>query len=184
MRLTKSRLQFYVGPPSIPILHKALPPATFLTRLTTNTTSLPHPALTLSLLPHLLPLSPSASLNTTKACTEITNILLPSARAHSNMATTSADPRILDIIIASNLRSMFCISAARFLEGWAEGSGTAAMAWAAGLGKLGSLAGYQTDVEVEKSRMKEGLLRMCRSKGMIVEPARDRRELGERIDLL
>ena len=74
----------------------------------------------------------------------------------------------------------------RFLEGWgAAGNGTA-LAWAAGLGKLGGVgegivgggAGYREKVE------RENRLRTVRRKSCLTGPPSDGREFGERVRLL
>jgi hypothetical protein len=75
----------------------------------------------------------------------------------------------------------------RYLDGWAEASGGAAMAWAAGLGKLGGvgegLVGGNSPVREERIA-RERRLREIRSKSTVVEPPRTPAELGQRIELL
>jgi hypothetical protein len=101
-------------------------------------------------------------------------------------AMSAPDGRLLDAAIGDALRAMFCYRQARFLEGWGEGARAAALAWAAGLGKLGGVGekfgggapGRNERVE------KEMRLRTLFHKGQIIEPANDPAEHGRRIEIL
>lgn len=180
------RLQLYVGPPSIPHLHFAVPPSALLSRLSSHSTSPPHPALLLSLIPLLLPLSPSTLLSSSFRSEQIISNLSAPNLAHSHAALSSADARIIDIVAASCLSGIRSYQGARFLEGWGASTAPTAMAWAAGLGKLGGVGESFVGggVARERKMAREKRLREIRYKGTVAEPPKNGKELGERIHLL
>jgi hypothetical protein len=93
---------------------------------------------------------------------------------------------LMDAAIGDGLRAMFCYRQARFMEGWGEGARAAALAWAAGLGKLGGVGErFGGGSEGREDRVgREMRLRSLFHKGQVVEPARDAAEHGRRIDIL
>ena len=99
---------------------------------------------------------------------------------------SSPDGRLLDSAIGDAVRAMSCYLQARFLEGWGEGARAAAMAWAAGLGKLGGIGerfvggGKDWQGRVEREKRERSLVH----KGQIIEPPASAQELGYRIDIL
>jgi len=103
------------------------------------------------------------------------------ARTHTFNALSFVDARIIDLVAASCIRGM-----ASYREGWgAAGNGTA-LAWAAGIGKLGGVqerlvgggAEYHQKVRREKK------LREIRRKGCLTEAPKNGKEFGERVHLL
>ena len=180
------RLQLYVGPPSIPFLHRAVSPTALLSRLSSQSTSPPHPALLLSLIPFLLPLSLSNSLSSVFRSEQIISSLSAPNLAHSHAALSSADARIIDVVAASCIRGVRSYEGARFLEGWGTSTASTAMAWAAGLGKLGGVGESFVGGGVGRERKveREKRLREIRHKGTVAEPPKNGKELGERIHLL
>jgi len=101
-------------------------------------------------------------------------------------AMSAPDGRLLDAAIGDALRAMFCYRQARFMEGWGEGARAAALAWAAGLGKLGGVGErFTSGSEGRGERVElEMRLRSLVYKGQVVEPARDAAEHGRRIEIL
>jgi hypothetical protein len=165
----------------------AINAATFKARLSPGSTSPPHSSLILSLLPFLLPLSPSRALSEPSRVSVLSTLLLAPARSLAAHAYAAADPRLLDVIAGNATRALHLYLGGRFLDGWAEASGGSAMAWAAGLGKLGGVGeamvgsgGKERSEKVARERR----LREIRPKGVVVEPPKTPQELGERIDLL
>lgn len=179
-------LQLYIGPPSVPYLHYAVSPSALLSRLSSTSTSPPHPALVLSLIPFLLPISPCTALSTRARIEEITGSLASAARAHSYMALTAADNRLIDVVSASCIRGLTSYYAAHFLEGWGTASSGTSMAWAAGLGKLGGVGERFAQGGTGRSERvdREKKLRLIRRKGTIAPPPKDAKEYGERVFLL
>jgi hypothetical protein len=99
---------------------------------------------------------------------------------------SAPDGRLLDSAIGDALRAMTCYRQARFLEGWGEGARAAALAWAAGLGKLGGIGESFVGGGVERAERveKERRYRSLAHKGQVIEPAKDATELGNRIIIL
>jgi hypothetical protein len=99
---------------------------------------------------------------------------------------SAPDGRLLDAAIGDAIRAMACYRQARFLEGWGEGARAAALAWAAGLGKLGGIGeqfagpGPGREERVERERR----YRLFAHKAQVIEPARTAAELGHRITVL
>ena len=117
------RLQLYVGPPSVPYLHYAVPPATFMSRLSSGSTSPPHPTLIYSILPFLLPISPSTALSSSPRQEQLSSLLQVHGRDQTSIALSTTDPRLLDVVAACTLSNRTTVHGARFLEGWGETSG-------------------------------------------------------------
>ena len=101
-------------------------------------------------------------------------------------AMSAPDGRLLDAAMGDALRAMFCYRQARFLEGWGEGARAAALAWAAGLGKLGGVGErFGGGAPGRRERVeKEMRLRTLFHKGQIIEPVNDPTEHGRRIEIL
>lgn len=191
IQLTGHRIPFYCTAhgPLFTHFHKACDPKLYVARLRTGRPSTPHPSLTLSLLPLLLQYSPSPALSAPTAITTISSLLLGPARALSNHAFASGDARIIDVVTSDMFRTMWLYDNARFLDGWVESSGGAAMVWAAGLGKLGNVSKGllpsepRAPEEDERHRM-EGSIRAFRAKTQVVKPASTLQEHATRIQLL
>lgn len=161
---------------------------TFISRLQTGRPSAPHPSLTLSLLPFLLESSPSPTLSSEPARKVISSLLLGPARALSSHAFATSDLRIVDVVASNAIRALALYIEARFLDGWIESSSGAAMAWAAGLGKLGGVAvrfspGKLSTARLERIRV-ETLVRDVRRKGQVVKPAGSLKEHFANVALL
>jgi hypothetical protein len=167
-------------------LSALIPAENLIARLIGTSDPRPQPSLLLSVICWLLSHSPSPDLSSPGHVEIINNFLQIPARTHSMQAMSSPDGRLLDAAIGDALRAMFCYRQARFMEGWGEGARAAALAWAAGLGKLGGVgerfSGGSEDREERVER--EMRLRSLVYKGQVVEPARDAVEHGRRIDIL
>jgi hypothetical protein len=181
-----SRMSVYRHAGTIFFLSALIPAETLISRLTGRSNPRPQPSLLLSVICWLLSHSPSPDLSSPANIEIINNFLQIPARTHSMQAMSSPDGRLMDAAIGDALRAMFCYRQARFMEGWGEGARAAALAWAAGLGKLGGVgerfggASEGREVRVER----EMRMRTMFHKGQVVEPARDAAEHGRRIDIL
>lgn len=167
-------------------LSDLIPVETLIARLTGRMKPRPQPSLLFSTISWLLPYSPSPDLSSPSRCEVINSILQLPARSHSMQAMSAPDGRLLDAAIGDAIRAMSCYRQARFLQGWGEGSRAAALAWAAGLGKLGGIGeqfvgpGPGREERVERERRYRSLAR----KGQVIAPAKDAAELGHRINVL
>ena len=108
----------------------------------------------------------------------------------------------MDVITAQAVRAGLLYYSGRFLDGWAEMSGAAGMAWAAGLGKLGGVSenlakllrgdGHDSgsgdhkerERQYEKRVQLEERVRLYRYKGAVLPPPADAKEYGQRVELL
>ncbi|WRT66138.1 uncharacterized protein IL334_003091 [Kwoniella shivajii] len=182
-KIVSHLIQLYVAGPSIPNLHDAISPSTLLSRLANKTDKPVHPTLLFSLLPFLIPLSPSPTLQDPS----ITSRLITHARAQHAQAITNPDHRILDLVAASTLRAYQSYTQAKYFEGWTETSSATGMTYASGLSKLGHVGErfvVNREIHGRKERLeKEKKLRLVLTKGMVVPPPQDKAELGERIRL-
>nr|XP_019010723.1 uncharacterized protein I206_04025 [Kwoniella pini CBS 10737]OCF49504.1 hypothetical protein I206_04025 [Kwoniella pini CBS 10737] len=182
-KIVSHLIQLYIGPPSLPVLHPAVSPTTLLSRLTNRHRPI-HPSLLLSLIPFLLPLSPSQILHSPS----IPLLIQTHAKGLISNAITNSDPRIIDIIAACTIRAYGFYEQARYFEGWTESASATSMVYAAGLHKLGRVGEKfisQVNIEGRTERVdREKKLRVILGKGVAVSPPIDRVELGERINLL
>lgn len=182
------RLQAYISPRNPQTSLAILDPSTILSRLNPRSSSPLHPALILSIIILVLPLLPSSALPPS-APTAIATALLSPARTYSAQAYSTGDHRLLDVVAAQAIRAIAFFQEGRFLDGWAETSGSAALAWACGLGKLGGVGQRFLDPEErgegwEERCKREEKLREWRYKGVVVQPPKDRKEYAERVRLL
>ncbi|WVQ82178.1 hypothetical protein IAT38_004306 [Cryptococcus sp. DSM 104549] len=175
-------ISIYINPTSLPFLHSAIRPQDVLSRLSPASPSPLHPALLLSLISFLLPLSPSPALHSPT----IPALLLPHARAHSTHAIAITDPRILDIITSGILRAYSFYGQSRNLEGWVDSAAANGLVRAAGLGKLGGAGERFLPFELEgraERAERERKMRVALHKGVVVPPPQNPRELGDMINL-
>nr|XP_018263310.1 uncharacterized protein I303_04804 [Kwoniella dejecticola CBS 10117]OBR85468.1 hypothetical protein I303_04804 [Kwoniella dejecticola CBS 10117] len=182
-KIVSHLLQLYVNPSASPsVLHTAISPQTLLSRLA-NKERPPHPALLLSLIPSLLPLSSSRNLQSPG----IPLVIQTHTKTLINNAITNSDPRIIDLIAACTVRAYGFYEQARYFEGWTEASLATSMVYASGLSKLGHVGEKLLNVDTadRKARIdREKKLRVVLGKGVALSPPVDRVELGERINLL
>ncbi|ORX36884.1 hypothetical protein BD324DRAFT_627549 [Kockovaella imperatae] len=170
-----------------PLLHLALSPAHLLRRLASS--SSPHPSLLLSIIPFLLPHSPSSTLSSPEAVFNISKRLETPGRLHGLRAIYVVDARLLDVVIATAMRTYTCTAAARLLEGWTEHATNMSLVWTTGLGKMGGIrealggGSARTIKADEESRRKNEKLQILRSRSMLFPNPTSVEEAGDRIRL-
>ncbi|WWC89543.1 uncharacterized protein L201_004467 [Kwoniella dendrophila CBS 6074] len=187
-KIVSHLIQLYILPPSVPDIHAALSPSSLLSRLSNKTDRPIHPALLLSLIPFVLPLSPSKTLHHPN----IPIMLQQHGQKSIQQAISNSDSRMIDLIASCTIRSYGFYGEARFFEGWTESALATSMVYASGLSKLGHVgekfvnplnvnSNFQ---KMRKDRLeKEKKFRLVKSKGVAVPPPNDKAELAERIKL-
>ncbi|WVW83652.1 hypothetical protein I302_105673 [Kwoniella bestiolae CBS 10118] len=184
-KIVSHLIQLYVTPPSLPDIHAALSPTTLLRRLSDKTDRPIHPSLLLALIPYLLPLSPSKTLQSPA----IPILIQTHGKNLINLAITNSDPRMIDLIAACSLRSFWYYLESKYFEGWIECCVAIGMVRSAGLDKLGHVGEMfvspekYMNAEHRERLEREKKCRFAFSKAVSVPPPRDRAELGERINL-
>ncbi|WVQ67908.1 uncharacterized protein L199_006113 [Kwoniella botswanensis] len=183
-KIVSHLIHLYVTPPSIPDIHAALSPTALLRRLSDKGDRPIHPSLLLALIPYLLPLSPSKTLQ----LPTLPILIQTHGKNLINLAITNSDPRVIDLATACALRTFWYYTESKYFEGWMESS--LAIGWirSAGLDKLGYVGERYTSHQQMTPKREERLerekkFRFAFSKPVSIPPPKDGAELGERINL-
>lgn len=182
---------------TLPFLSSAVDAPKLLLRWTVGKvardTPVPHPALILSIMPLLLPLSTSSALSDPERIKKIAAKLIAPYKFHYQHALTTSDPRQLDLIAASYILGMVRYLDGGLLEARTEIGLAVGLVWATGIGKLGMVGEDLTKNMGDKERQsfisrrigtREDLSEAFVHGSTSIEPPMDIVEYDRRVKLL
>lgn len=171
------------------VLHHYVAPDVFFSRIRGERGQPPHQSLIAAMIPCMMELSPSPSLNNRDVIAAVCDTMMGPSRNLAQHAWSSLDTRAVDLLMAAGLRSYTLAMVGRFVDGYNEVFATGALVWMTGVGKLGGvLEAFLPPDQQSKDRsermLRERRERNVRNKSVIVPLPVDIKETLDRIRVL